>query len=164
MLNTKEFNNIIKEESRTTTIISLVLLTTVVIYFFLSMYVLSSLKMKVDKRMVDNLFQILNIISVVEIIIILAIRRTIYFSSKFIKSDMSLIEILRKWRSIDIALLAIAESISIYGIILTIMGLPIIKTFQFFVASALVILIIMPVNWKVRDKIRTLQRYMEIKI
>ncbi len=164
MLNTKEFNDIIKRESRVTVIISLVFLFTVGLYFILSVYAFSKINIKMDKKSVDNLFQILNVIAIVEIIIILAVRKTIYFSEKIIKKEMNLSQILNKWRSIDIILLAIGESISIYGLVLVIMGMPIGRTFHFFVASALVILIIMPMNWKVRDKIRTLQRYREVEL
>jgi len=164
MLNTKEFNDIIKRESKITVIISLALLFTIVLYFILSIYAFSKISMKIDKKLVDNVFQILNIIAIVEIIIILAIRKTIYFSEKIIKRDMRLSQILNKWRLIDIILLAIGESISIYGLVLVLMGMPIGRTYHFFVASALVILIIMPMNWKVRDKIRTLQKYREVEL
>ena len=98
------------------------------------------------------------------VVVVLAIRKTIYYSGRIIKDDFTLIQVLQKWKKIDIILIAVGESIAVMGLLISLLGMPIGRTFHFFITSTLVILIIMPINWKVRDKLRILnnQRNMNV--
>jgi hypothetical protein len=100
----------------------------------------------------------INLIVIVLMIMILGIRRTIYYSSRFIKEDFTLTDVLRKWRTIDIMLLATAEIIPLCGLVLTWLGMPFNRTFHFFVAGAALVIILMPVPIKVRSKLGILRK------
>ncbi|MEN8152706.1 MAG: hypothetical protein ABFR75_01675 [Acidobacteriota bacterium] len=165
--NFTENNKIIKEETKKTVLISIAMLISIVIYALISYFIGSKNGIKfieIDKKTIKLIFDVLNVLAITMVISVLTIRRTIYYSTKFIKDDFNIKQILSKWRTLDIILLSIGESIALLGLTITILGMPFARTFHFFITSALVILIIMPINWKVRDKLRNLnfQRDMHI--
>lgn len=141
---------LIIQEMRTTLIISLAIMASVVAYALIG-YLMGP-QARVTKSLLD-LWGIFNLIAVVMIISVLGVRRTIYFSPRLVKDDMDTVALLRKWRTIDIVLLALGETIAILGLVITLMGMPFKQTFHFFLCSFLVTLILMPIPWKVRDKL-----------
>jgi hypothetical protein len=134
----------IKQETRPTIIISLALLVSVGIYTALAGLI--EFKPMVDKYSLKNAYDIINLIVIVLIIIVLAVRRSIYYSPRFIPGDATLTRVLQKWRSIDIVLLALAEIIPICGLVITILGMPFHRTYHFFLGGALLMIILMPVR------------------
>ncbi len=163
-----ENNAIIKKETRTTVLICFSLVASVIIYALISYYLTGVKKIslvKIAPDTLNNIFNVMNITAIFMVVAVLAVRKTIYYSSRTIKDDFTLTQIVQKWRSIDIILLAVAESISILGLVISLLGVPFGRTFHFFITSVLVILIIMPMNWKVRDKLRILnyQRDMNVR-
>ena len=154
-------NRLIKEETGKTIFISLAMVASVIIYAAIAIFLSKSAGFKIVKvkpSTLQNIFNILNLLAILMVIVILAIRKTIYYSPKFIADDISLKSILMIWKKLDLILLAFGESISILGLIVTLLGVPFSRSFHFFATSVLVILIIMPVNWKVRDKLKILER------
>lgn len=157
-----ENNRMIKDETKKTIIISLMLVFSVLIYAMISIFLSNSKNFRLlnlNKEELKNIFNILNIAAILMVIIILTIRKTIFYSNRFIKDGMSLKEILMVWRSLDLLLLVFGESIALLGLVITLMGVPFGRSFHFFVTSILVILIIMPVNWKIRDKLKILEQH-----
>lgn len=151
-----EERKLIKQETRTTLIISISLLISVGIYTVLAYFI--KFKPLLVQEELENIFGVINIIVIMLMVVVLAVRRTIYFSPRFIKEDFTLVQILRKWRTIDIALLAAAETIPICGLVLTFLGMPFNRTFHFFLASALLMFILMPIGLKVRSKINIIKQ------
>jgi len=147
---------IIKEETRVTIIISLALLASTVIMGILANYI--KLDFDIQRKTLESITDILNIVVVMVMVIILAVRKTIYFSPRIMDKNFTLVQVLRKWRTIDIILLAFADIIPVMGLIISFMGMPFNRTFHFFVASGLLIVILMPISLKVRSKIAVLRK------
>lgn len=147
---------IIKEETRLTIIIAISMMATVLILGVLSK-VMKPLP-TLDRKLVETIYDVLNIVVIMIMVIILAVRRTIYYSPRLIKTEFSLRQVLEKWRQIDIVLLAVAETIPIIGLVITLLGMPFNRTFHFFVASGLLMIILMPVGIKVRSKLGVLRK------
>ena len=110
-----------------------------------------------SRSALEELWMILNIVIVMLTVIILAVRKTIYYSPKIIKENFTLTQILRKWKTVDIILLATAEIIPILGLVLAILGMPFSWTYHYFVASALLMVMLMPIGLKVRSKLTVLK-------
>ena len=79
--------------------------------------------------------------SIVLIIVVLAVRKTIYFSPRLVREDFTLAALLQRWRIIDIVLLSFAEVIAIFGLVITLLGMPFARTFHFFVSGFLLTMI-----------------------
>ncbi len=107
---------------------------------------------------VKNAWGILNVISILVIIVVLAIRKTIYFSPRLIREPFTLAELLTRWRSIDIVLISLGELVALAGLVITLLGMPFANTFHYFVSSFLLIMVLMPIPWKVHDKLRNFKR------
>ncbi|GEM_PF-611868 len=154
----------IRRESRLTMVISLAMLSSIAIYTLVAYLVpaLSQSRPAVTLaagKAVLNAWNILNIVSIMLIIAVLAVRKTIYFSPRLVRDDFTLDALLQRWRIIDIILLSLAELIAIFGLVITLLGMPFQRTFHFFVAGFLLALINLPVTFKVRDKIRMFEKY-----
>jgi hypothetical protein len=152
----KQERELIRQESRITMIISLSMLASIAAYTLIA-YLFGS--GRPPGKVVNNIWNVFSIVSVILIIIVLAVRKTIYFSPRLVKEDFTLTDLLRRWRTIDIVLLAFAEAIAIMGLVSTLMGMPFARTFHFFVGGFLLTMINMPISFKVRDKIRTFEKY-----
>lgn len=165
--NLSKNNTIIKRETKTTVLICLAMVASIILYALISYY-FSTIKkisfMEISPDKLNTIFNVLNIVAIFMVVVVLAIRKTIYYSGRIIKDDFTLIQILQKWKVIDIILTAVGESISVMGLLITMLGMPIGRTFHFFITSALVILIIMPINWKVRDKLRILNHQRDMNV
>jgi hypothetical protein len=93
--------------------------------------------------------------------VIHGLRRTIYFSPRLLKDQpFDVIVLLRKWAKIDLVMLAMGEAIAILGLVSTLLGMPFDQNLHFFVASFGVIMIVMPMTWKVKDKLRNFRNHM----
>ena len=152
-----EERKLIKQETRTTIIISLAMLASVGIYTLLAFFI----KIKppiLDNELLEKIYGIVNLIVIMMMVVILGIRRSIYYSPRFIKEDFTLTQVLQRWRIIDIILLAAAETIPICGLVISFLGMPFNRIFHFFLASALLMVILMPVGLKVRSKLSILKK------
>jgi hypothetical protein len=147
---------LIRQESRNTMIVSLSLLASIVIFGLIAYLHKGSFRFS---KGVYNAYNILNITAIVLVIVVLAVRKTIYFSSRLINENFTLTALLQRWRIIDIILLSFGELIALSGLVITLLGMPFVRTFHFFVAAFLLTMILMPITWKVRDKIRTFEKY-----
>ena len=58
---------------------------------------------------VYDAYSILNVVAIVLVIMVLAVRKTIYFSPRLVHDDFTLTALLRRWRTIDIVLLSFGE-------------------------------------------------------
>jgi hypothetical protein len=152
----KQERILIRQESRITMIVSLSLLASIVIYGVIAYLLKGSFLIP---RRVRDAWGILNVVAIMLVIIVLAVRKTIYFSPRLIKDDFTLTALLRRWRTIDIFLLSFAEFIALFGLVITLLGMPFANTFHFFVAAFLLTMILMPIPWKVKDKIRNFEKY-----
>lgn len=152
-----EENKLIKQETRTTVLISLAILVSVGIYTALAYFVKIGPLLN-DQDALKKAYDIINLVVIMLMIVILGVRRSVYYSPRFIKEDFTLPQVLAMWRAIDFILLAIAETIPICGMVITWMGMPFNRTFHFFIAGALLIIILMPVPIKVRSKLSILRQ------
>jgi len=146
----------IRRESRLTMIVSLSLLASIFAYTLIAYLQRGGWQ---TSRGVRDAWNVLNIVSIVLIIMVLAVRKTIYFSPRLVREDFSLSALLQRWRVIDIILLSFAEAIALFGLVITLLGMPFARTFHFFVSGFLLAMILMPIPWKVKDKIRNFEKY-----
>lgn len=152
----KQQREIIRLESRLTMTVSLSLLLSIVIYGLVAY--LHQGGFRYSKGVFDA-YSILNVMAIVLVIVVLAVRKTVYFSPRLVNEDFTLTALLRRWRTIDIILLAFGELIALFGLVITLLGMPFVRTFHFFVAAFLLTMILMPIPWKVKDKIRNFEKY-----
>jgi len=146
----------IRRESRLTMIISVSLLVSIVAYALVAFLAAGN---NPPDRGVRDAWSILNIVSIMLIIVVLAVRKTIYFSPRLVREDFTLGALLQRWRLIDIVLLSFAEVIAVFGLVITLLGMPFARTFHFFISGFLLTMINMPITFKVRDKIRMFEKY-----
>lgn len=147
---------LIKNETKLTIILSLAMLGSVTM-LGLAAYFINPDPVMPYKEL-EEIWGIINIVVIMIMVMILAGRRTIYYSKRFIQEDYTLTQVLVKWRQLDIILLAIAETIPITGLVIDMMGMPFKQTFHFFVAGAILMILIMPVGIKVRSKLGILRQ------
>jgi hypothetical protein len=152
-----EQRRIIKAETKNTIKISLILLFSVLCMALVAYFVKT--KASLSRSALEELWNILNIAIVMITVIILAVRKTIYYSPKIIKEDFTLTRILQKWRTLDLILLATAEFIPMMGLALSLLGMPFSSTYHYFVASGLLMVILMPIGLKVRSKLTELKKH-----
>jgi hypothetical protein len=147
---------LIRQESKTTMIVSLSLLVSIVIYGLIAYLHKGSFRFS---KGVYDAYSILNIVSIVLVIVVLAVRKTVYFSPRLVRDDFTLTALLQRWRTIDIVMLSFGEVLALFGLVITLLGMPFVRTFHFFVAAFLLTMILMPITWKVRDKIRNFEKF-----
>jgi uncharacterized membrane protein len=152
----KQERALIRQESRITMVISLSLLASIVIYCLVAYLHKGGFRFS---KGVYNAYGILNIIAIGLVIVVLAVRKTIYFSPRLVRDDFTLTVLLRRWRTIDIVMLSFSEILALFGLVITLLGMPFVRTFHFFIAAFLLTMILMPITWKVRDKIRNFEKY-----
>jgi hypothetical protein len=152
-----EERRIIKKETKLTIMISVGLLITCIIYGLIAYFI--KIKPTMTGAEQDKLYGMINLIIILIFIGIVAARRTLYYSPRIIQEDFNLTQVMKQWRKIDIVLLAIAETIPICGLVLAFLGMPFDKTFHFFLGSALLMVILMPVGIKVRSKLSILKEH-----
>ncbi|MCI0470950.1 MAG: hypothetical protein L0Y73_04770 [Candidatus Aminicenantes bacterium] len=148
---------IIKNETKNTIKISLAILISIICMGLVASFMKA--KATLPRKTLENTWMIFNITIVILTILILAVRKTIYYSPKLIKEDFTLTQILQKWRTIDLILLAAAEIIPVLGLIVSSLGLPFSWTYHYFVASGLLVIILMPLGLKVRSKLTELRKH-----
>ncbi|MBN1196350.1 MAG: hypothetical protein JXA62_03000, partial [Candidatus Aminicenantes bacterium] len=110
-------------------------------------------------RNLENFFGIAVLVITLIMIIILAVRKTVYYSSRLIRENMTIEDVLRKWNSVDIVLIGITETIPLLGVALTWLGIPFARTWFIFLVSALLLVILMPMGIKVRGKLMILREH-----
>lgn len=152
----KNERGIILKECRVTLIISLSMVGSVFVWALIAYLIRTPSHVL---RSVQDIWGIFNVIAIVVVIAVLGVRRTIYFSPRLFKNEGNMILILRKWRIIDLVLLSSAELIAILGLVVSLMGMPFGRTFHFFVCGFLLVMILMPIPWKVRDKLRYFEKF-----
>jgi hypothetical protein len=148
--------DLIRRESRLTMIVSLAMLASIAAMALAAWLPGGHWR---TSRGVRDAWSVLNIVSIMLIIVVLAVRKTIYFSPRLVRDDFTLAALLQRWRTIDIILLSFAEVIAVFGLVITLLGMPFARTFHFFVSGFLLTMINMPIAFKVRDKIRTFEKY-----
>ncbi len=147
--------NLAVRESRLTMRIGLLILASIAIYALLAYFIEPAGRMT---PLVENIYMVFCVIAVGIVIVVLAVRRTIYFSPRLVGENMDLATLLGKWRIIDITLFACAESMALMGLIVRYLGVPFPRTLSFFAGSFLLVLVLMPFTFKVMDKIRYFER------
>lgn len=152
----KHEREIILKECRVTLLISLGMVGSVLLYALVAFLIRTPAYVS---QAVQDIWGIFNIVAIVIVILVLGVRRTIYFSPRLFKEKLSMVLILRKWRTIDLILLSSAEVIAILGLVIRFMGMPFGRMFHFFVSGFLIIMILMPIPWKVRDKLRYFEKF-----
>lgn len=152
-----EERKIIKQETKTTIIICIGLLFLNVVYGVAAYLI--KINPVMTQEELDNIYGIVNLGVIMLLIAILAVRKTIYYSPKFIRHDFTLPQVLAKWRHIDLSLLVISEIIPICGLVMTFMGFPFDRIFHFFVASGILIILLTPLGIKVRSRLSILRKH-----
>lgn len=152
-----EERRIIQAETKGTIIISVALLIST-LFMGIAAYIVKP-NPGFSRDTLEELWMISNIVIVMLTVIVLAVRKTIYYSPKVIKENFTLTRILRKWKTLDLTLLAITGIIPILGLIISLFGMPFSRTYHYFVASALLMVILMPIGLKVRSKLTVLKQH-----
>lgn len=152
-----EERKIIKKETRSTVIVSLCLLISCGILALVAHLMQTQSTMTNQQQ--ETVYGIVNLLIVLVIIGILAVRRSVYYSPRLIHEDFNLTQVMEKWRKIDFILLAIAQAIPICGLVLTFLGFPFDKTFHLFLGAGVLMIILMPVGIKVRSKLSILHEH-----
>lgn len=152
-----EEREIISKEIRTPKLIALSMLGSTLIITLMAYFV--KLEFNLEKNLRENIYWILIFVIILILIGILSVRKTIYYSTRLIKDDYSLTQILQKWSQIDIILLAVGETIPILGLIITWLGIPFARTGFIFLVSAILMIILMPVGIKTRSKLEILRKH-----
>ncbi len=152
-----EERKIIKEKTKNTVKYGMILVisalaTGIAAYFFRLRPVLKN-----DAQ--ESIVGILSFIAVLMMIGMLAIRKTIYYSPKFIKEDFTVPQVLDKWKYIDITLLSVAGIIPVIGIVLFFFGVPFDRIAHFFIGGAILLLILTPMGIKIRGKLSILRQH-----
>jgi hypothetical protein len=152
-----EERNIISKETKKTIIISVALLFSCGV-MALAAHLLQT-KPTMTASQEETVYGIVNLLIVLIIIGMLAVRRSVYYSPRLIKEDFTLTQVMRQWRKVDFTLLSVAETIPICGLVLTFLGVPFDKTFHLFLGAGLLMIILMPVGIKVRSKLSILKEH-----
>lgn len=151
-----EERRIIKKETRVSMIIGIAAMVATVVYALMAKYI--AIDLGLNQKLREDLYGILVLVIILIMIAILALRKTIYYSPKLIKDEFNLTQVLEKWRTIDIILIAVAEAIPLLGLIITWMGLPFERTWFIFLTAILLLFILMPMSIKVRSKLSILRK------
>jgi len=152
-----EERKIIKAETRNTIIISMAMMFSVLCMALVAYFIKT--KAILPREELESLWNIFNIVIVMLTVIILAVRKTIYYSPKIIKEGFTLTQILQKWRTLDLVLIGLAEIIPVMGLVISFLGMPFGWTYHYFVASGLLMFILMPIGLKVRSKLTELKKH-----
>lgn len=151
-----EERQLIKKETKTTVIISVSLMIFTLVLALISYY--GKFKQTMVTSELEELRNIISVVVVVVMVAILGLRRSIYYSRRLIREDFSLTQVLQKWRRIDIIMLSVASLIPVCGLVLAILGLSFDLNFHFFLGTAILMVILMPVGIKVRSKLSILRQ------
>lgn len=146
----------IKKETKITILIGLAMMSSMAAFALAAYFIKTKPAMENDA--LRNSYDMLNLIVIVLMVVILGIRRSIYYSPRFVKEEFNLTQVLQKWRAIDILLMAVAEIIPICGLVITLMGMPFERTFHFFLGGAILMVILIPFGIKVRSKLSILRK------
>ena len=146
----------IRKETKITIFIGLAMMSSMAMFALVAYLI--KIKPVMENDALKNTYDMLNLIVIVLMVVILGIRRSIYYSPRFVKEEFNLTQVLQKWRSIDILLMAVAEIIPICGLVITFMGMPFERTFHFFLGGAILMVILIPVGIKVRSKLSILRK------
>ena len=137
-------------------IIGIAAMVATIVYALMAKYI--AIDLGLSQKLREDLYGILVLVIILIMIAILAVRKTIYYSPKLIKDEYNLTQVLEKWRTIDIILIAVAEAIPLLGLIITWVGLPFERTWFIFLTSILLLFILMPMSIKVRSKLSILRK------
>lgn len=155
----EKITRVIKAENRPGLRFSLVMVGVLILLTLLVALLGRTAPSRVLEKL-ENLAAIMNVIAIAMLIVVLAVRRTIYFSPRLFRGQeiVPLVDLLRKWRRIDLVLNCLAALVALLGLVLAFFGFPLVRIFHFFVSSWLVMMILMPIPWKVQDKIRNFEK------
>lgn len=150
---------LIKEHTRISQTVGLAAIFSSLVYMAIAYFLIHPAEPLVeDPAVLDNIWMIVNVIVVLIMVAILALRRTVYYANRTVSRGDTLKDVLIKWQKIDLILIAAAEIIPVTGLVLRIMGLSFEKCFHFFLGSAILFLLLTPFGIKVRSKLQILQR------
>jgi len=152
-----EERKIIKQETKTTIIICFSVLFFNVILGVAAFFI--KVKPVMRWESLENTYKMVNLGIVMFLIVILALRKTIYYSPKLIRPDFSIPQVLAKWKLIDLWLLGISEIIPICGLVMTFLGMSFDWTYIFFVVSCILIILLTPLGIKVRSRLSILRKH-----
>jgi len=153
-----EQRKLIRENTRISITVGLAAIISVVIYSALAFFFTFAPSGVVkDPKTLDNIWMIVNIVVVLILVAILALRKTLYYSNRVIDPQDTLKEILVKWQKLDLILIASAEVIPLAGLVLRVMGLPFDQVYHFFAGAIILFLLLMPFGIKVRSKLQVLK-------
>ena len=147
----------IRKHTRPGIMVGLMSLVTVAVCTLLARFI--SPEPTMSARTLETLFGIVVLVIIMIMVAILAVRKTVYYSSRIIKGEMSVADVLRKWNTIDIILISATETIPLLGLALTWLGVPFSRTWFIFLVSALLLVILMPMGIKVRGKLMILRQH-----
>ncbi len=150
-----EDRKIIKQETKISIYVSLAMLCTCIIAGFIAFNL--KIKPQLTTLKQELFYGIANLIVILIFILIIAVRRTVYYSPKLIRDDFTLRQVLQQWRKIDISLLALAITIPIIGLVMAFLGFPFDQTSHLFFGPAILTFLLMPLGIKVRSRLSILR-------
>jgi hypothetical protein len=150
-------NRMIKSETKKTKLVAFLSLLFTIIMAVLSFIIYKDKAYNMNNANVENIFVMMNIFVILLLVVILSIKKTIYYSKKIIKENSTLEQVLKQWRKVDIILILTVQLIPVIGLSINIIGIEFRRTTHFFIASFLLVIMLMPMGIKVRSKLRLLK-------
>jgi mannose/fructose/N-acetylgalactosamine-specific phosphotransferase system component IIC len=147
----------IKSETKQTKLVAFSSLLFTIVMAILSFVIYKNKASSMNNTNIENIFIILNIFVILLLIAILSIKKTIYYSKRLIKEGSNLEQVLQQWRKVDIILILTVQIIPVIGLSINIFGMEFRRTTHFFIASFLLVVMLMPMGIKVRSKLRLLK-------
>ena len=150
---------LVKKMTKTPRMIAIILMASVAVMAILAYTIKINPNIQNSAR--ENIYGIVIFIIILILIAILSVRKTLYYSTRLIKDDDTLEDILQKWARIDIILLVCGALIPILGLAITWIGMPFNRTGFIFLVSGILMMILMPVGIKIRGKLEILRKHMK---
>lgn len=150
---------LIKQNTRTPRLIAYIMIVSIGVMALLAYTV--RIDPDIPTSTLETLYGLAVFLIILILIAILSVRKTLYYSTRYIKENDTLEDILRKWARIDILLMSAGVTIPILGLLITWMGTPFNRTGFIFVVSAILMVILLPVGIKIRGKLEILRKHIE---
>lgn len=152
-----ENRKLIKQETKMSIRIALGMLGVCIVCGLVAYFIKAKTILTTSQQ--ESFYGIANLIVILIFILIIAIRRTVYYSPRFIHEDYTLQQVLLQWRKIDIGLMIIAILIPLIGVVMTFLGFPFQQTSHLFIGPGILMFLLMPLGIKVRSRLSILREH-----
>jgi hypothetical protein len=126
-----------------------------VLYAALAKFV-SFTVIEIDPAVSEKILYGLNVAAVVITMAILVISKKMYYAKFLRKSFINLEQTLKQWFKLDLICFMLAEITAVFGVVLRMAGISFGQLFHFFVLGVILILIVLPMELRILQRIKHL--------